>query len=305
MKNLILSYATNCKYDDFYRFVTSARCHCRPDDVDIVILLDALGPRFSELAIEQGVTLVPVANIWRMCQKSRLLNYQFSLWMVWLKFLSRIVPVKDRPFFQDLHRLTVADWIHPQAGRWLEFRNFLKVSSQYLLVMTSDLRDIVFQDSPFDGLDPGALHVFDQDSEPYEPGMNVDSDWVQAVYGNSGMDRLKGRKSVCCGTVLGTVGQFRRLLELMEPDIVRYRRVPLDQAIFNMVLATRYDGPVVHHSITDGPVVTIVGDTNCCQVTDGRARIGDRVVPVIHMYDRRHDLLALVEERYPVPPAPR
>jgi hypothetical protein len=135
--------------------------------------------------------------------------------------------------------------------------------------------------------------------------LNIDSDWVQAVYGNSGIDRLKGRKSICAGTVLGTAVQFRRLLELMEPDILRNRRVPLDQAIFNMVLATRYDGPVVHHSITDGPVVTIVGDTNCCKITDGRAQIGDRVVPVIHMYDRRPDLLTLVQERYPVPSASR
>ena len=68
MKDLILSYATNCRFEDFYRFVKSVRRHCRPEDVDIVVFLDAQGPKLSALAIEEKVTLVPVANVWNMCQ---------------------------------------------------------------------------------------------------------------------------------------------------------------------------------------------------------------------------------------------
>ena len=171
--------------------------------------------------------------------------------------------------------------------------------------MTSDLRDVVFQASPFFGLDEGALHVFDEDGTPIEPRLNVDSQWIEDVYGTSGVSRLKGLPSICSGTIFGTPMQLRRLLDLMEPDILRYRRIPLDQAIFNMVLVTHYDGPVVRHSIADGPVLTIVGNTAACQISDGKARIEDRVVPVIHMYDRRPDLLAMFHELYPVPPASR
>ena len=305
MKNLILSYATNCRFEDFYRFVKSARRHCRPEDVDIVIFLDAQGPRLSALAIEEGVTLVPVANVWKMCQNSKPLHYQFSLWIVWLRFLSRVLPGCHRAYFQALHRLAVADWIHPQTGRWLAYRDYLAVNSEYRLVMTSDLRDVVFQESPFVGLDQGMLHVFAEDGMPIEPGLNVNSRWIQAVYGKSGVSRLKGLPTICSGTLFGTPAQLRRLLELMEPDILRYRRVPLDQAIFNMVLVTRYGGPFVRHSIADGPVVTIVGNTAPCQIIDGQARIENRVVPVVHMYDRRPDLLALFQELYPAPPSSR
>ena len=49
MKDLILSYATNCRFEDFYRFVKSAHRHCRPEDVDIVVFLDAQGPKLERL----------------------------------------------------------------------------------------------------------------------------------------------------------------------------------------------------------------------------------------------------------------
>ena len=302
MKDLILAYATNCKFEDYYRFAKSARRFCPREEADIVIFLDAQGPKFSSLAIAEGITLVPSANVWKMSRDSKLLNYQFHLWILWLKLLSQVLPRRHRPYFQELHRLAVADWVHPQSGRWLFFRDFLAVNSEYRLVMTSDLRDVVFQESPFRGLDQGVLHVFDQDGLPYDHGLNLDSQWLEAVYGKSGVSRLKGLTSICVGTVIGTSAQMMRVCDLMVPEILRKRRIPIDQPIFNMVIGSRYDGSVIRHSIIDGPVLTLFGDTQPWQIIDDQVRINDRLVPAIHMYDRNPETLALFQRLYPILP---
>ena len=39
---------------------------------------------------------------------------------------------------------------------------------------------------------------------PYDHGLNLDSQWLEVVYGKSGVSRLKGLNSICCGTVIGT-----------------------------------------------------------------------------------------------------
>jgi hypothetical protein len=299
VKDLILVYATNCKFEDYYRFVKSARRFCGREESDIAIFVDVQGPQFSALAIAEGITLIPVANVWKMTRQSKVLNLQLHAWIVWLKLLSQALPSKHRPFFRELHRLAVADWIHPQTGRWLAFRDYLAVNSEYRLVMTSDLRDVVFQGSPFHDLDDGSLHVFEQDC-PYDYDSNLDSQWLEAVYGKSGVSRLRGLDSICSGTVIGTTAQLKRVFDLMLPEILRKRRIPLDQAIFNMVVAVHYDGPVVRHSFVDGPVLTLCGPAHPWQMVGDELRIDDRLVPVIHMYDRNPETQALFHRLYPV-----
>ncbi|HEY9866600.1 MAG TPA: hypothetical protein V6D21_20670, partial [Candidatus Obscuribacterales bacterium] len=85
MKDLIMGYATNCKFSDFYRFVTSIRQHCHPDKVDIVVFINALADEFAKVALEKNITLIPVENVWKWVTNSKILNLIYHIKMVGLK----------------------------------------------------------------------------------------------------------------------------------------------------------------------------------------------------------------------------
>lgn len=305
MKNAILSYATNARFEDFYRFIASARLHCDPDRVDIAILIDEIGPEFARVAVDHGVSLVPVVNVWRSARKSRLLNLWYHANMRAIRSLIRVAPTSQAGWIRQAYRHLVAGWVHPQAGRWIAYHEFVKVNSAYRMYMTSDLRDVVFQSDPFDGLDPGRLHAFEQDGIRYG-GDNIDTDWFRNTYGADALRAMSGATTLCSGTVLGGAAEMLRLLELMAEQVEEHARIPLDQAMFNEVVAHRFDPTrLTLHGLKGGPVLTLTGDhEGLWEIREGRVEVGGRVVPVVHMYDRLEGPKELFLGRFPIPGSP-
>ncbi len=305
MKDLIMGYATNCKFDDFYRFVASTRQHCDPDKVDIVVFINALGDEFAKVALEKNITLIPVENVWKWVTSSKILNLIYHAKMVGLLALIRLSSGSNRTYLEEDYRSTVANWIHPLAGRWITYHTFLKVNSSYRMVMTSDVRDVVFQASPFDDLDSSKLHVFEEAGIYFGPPTpeNVDSEWVNAVYGKTILEKLLGKPILCAGTVLGGNPLMMQLIELMVVEAQRHRRKPLDQAMFNKVI--NYEFPsnqTVKHNLKSGAVLTLCGDhERCWDIQDDKVMVDDRLVPVIHMYDRDSRTKELFLSKIPCP----
>jgi hypothetical protein len=304
MKNLIISYATNCSFDDFYRFTTSARQACPADATDVVVFIDDLGDRFGRHAVANRITLVPVENVWKSVRRSRLLNAYYHLSLRLLRALGRILPPSHRPPFRVAYRHLVGAWVFPIAGRWLAYDTYLRVNTGYRMVMVSDLRDVIFQGCPFEGLDPSALHVFEQDGLRYGDDI-LDDAWYRAVYGGRASGRMAGRTTLCAGTVIGGHAPLCACVELLATEVQDHRRVPIDQPMLNDVVANRYGGKVVRHDLVSGPVLTLTGrHEGVWKLSDGRVLVGNRVAPVIHMYDRDAKMKEFFYDKYSVPHAP-
>jgi hypothetical protein len=290
MKNLIMGYATNSKFDDFYRFVVSIRQHCHPNEVDVAVFINDLGSEFSELALENNITLIPIENVWKWVVNSKILNLIYYAKMLGLQALRSISSGADRIFLENDYRNTIAAWIHPQAGRWIAYYTFLKVNSSYRIIMTSDVRDVVFQASPFDGLDGNMLYVFEQAALDYgqQGDENVDTEWFHAVYGKKALTSMAGKPTLCSGTVLGGHLPMLQLLELMTSEVQRHPRRPFDQAIFNHVIYDQFPhSKLIKHPLKSGPVLTLCGDhEGCWEIHDAKVMVDGRIVPVVHMYDR-------------------
>ena len=301
-KNLILGYATNSRFEDYYRFITSLHRACSPNETDVAIFIDDLGDEFAQAAIEHRVTLVPVVNVFKFARRSKILNLVYHANFAWLSLLGRFSPAGQRPWIRSARWNMVAEWIHPQAGRWMFFDAYLRVNSAYRAVMTSDVRDVIFQASPFEGVDVDHLHVFREDGCRFGDD-NLNTTWHRAVFGSPGTDRLAGRTALCSGTVIGGVAPFRHFLARMAEEISFYPRIPLDQAIFNEVVYRKLDPAlVVSHSLSDGPVLTLVGDhQSLWTIRDGQVEIGGRPAPVVHMYDRCRATEELFHAMLPVP----
>jgi hypothetical protein len=301
MKNVILGYATNCRFEDFFRFVASARGSCPDELVDVVVFIDALGADFSRAANDHRVHLVPVENVWRWVRGSRPLNFFYHATIVAAGLMARWAPAAHRRAYGDARRRIVADWIHPQAGRWLAYLSYLRVNSSYQMVMTSDVRDVVFQTCPFDNLDDKVLHVFQQPAVQYGDD-NVDTGWYCKVYGAKGLEAVRGLPTLCSGTVFGGYPVFMNFLEKMGEEVVRHRRVPLDQAVFNHIINHHLDAAqVLQHDLVSGPVLTLTGDHAWAwEIRAGQVEVGNRPVPVVHMYDRHPSTKDLIVAKIPV-----
>jgi hypothetical protein len=304
MKDLIMAFATNARFDDFNRFVASVRRHCPPGRVDVSVFIDVLGDAFGRVAADHEVTLVPVENVWKWIRGSKLLNLKYHLDMIALRALARLAPRSQRASFREAYRHTVADWLHPLAGRWLAYRSYLRLHSAYRFVMTSDLRDVVFQGDPFDGMEAAneeTLHVFEQTGVEF--GNNLDTEWFQTVYGEEAVSHMRGKTTLCAGTVLGDRVSMLGFLDLMEVEVVRHPRTPLDQAMFNQVVYNQFAArKVVQHDLQSGPVLTLEGrHESLWEILNDKVVVGGRVVPVVHMYDRNPQTKDLFLAKYPVP----
>lgn len=290
MKDLIMGYATNSTFDDFYRFVVSIRQHCHPDEVDVVVFINNLGSEFSKVALEKNITLIPIENVWKWVTSSKILNLLYYAKMVGLQALIRVSSSSDRIFLENDYRNTIADWIHPQAGRWIAYHTFLEVNSSYRMVMASDVRDVIFQASPFDGLDANTLHAFEQAGIYYgqNNNENIDTVWFSMVYGKKALEAIVGKPALCSGTALGGNLPMMQLLKLMMLEVQRHPREPIDQPIFNHVIHCQFpSNKLVIHNLKSGSVLTLNGDhRESWEIHNNKVMVDDRIVPVVHMYDR-------------------
>jgi hypothetical protein len=304
MKDLIMGYATNSKFDDFYRFVASIRQHCSPDKVDVVVFINALGNEFAKVALEKNITLIPVENVWRWVTSSKILNLFYYAKMLGLKVLIRVSSGSDRTYLEEDYRNTIAHWVHPLAGRWIAYHTFLNVNSSYRMIMTSDVRDVVFQASPFDGLDSKMLHVFEQEGIYYgqQYKENIDTKWFGTVYGKKILAEMLGKATLCAGVVLGGNSPMMQFLESMMLEVQRHPRKPLDQAMFNKVIHSQSpDNQVMRHNLKSGSVLTLCGDHGrFWEIYADIVMVDARIVPVIHMYDRDSRTKELFLSKIPV-----
>lgn len=295
-KNLVLSLATNARFEDFSRFVRSARRHLSPDDADVVVFINPLGPEFAALAAELQVDLVPVWSLWREITQSLPMKIAFR---GFLKFLALGSALRLRNF-DEINRAMVSAWVHVQAGRYLVYHEFLKLRPDYRCVLLTDSRDVVFQGDPFRDVDPALLNVFEQDPSIRFGDDNVDSKWFAKVYGPAMLEKLRGKPTICSGTTMGSPQVICKYLGLMEKEILRHRATPLDQAIHNKLVHLDIDpGEMRFHANVSGCVLTLAGTGDSeYEVVGDQVRVGGRLVPVLHQYDRIPHLTQVLTRVY-------
>jgi hypothetical protein len=295
-KNLVLSLATNARYEDFARFVRSARRHLSPDDTDIVLFINALGPEFARLAAELDVELVPVWSLWREVTQSLPLKVAFRALLRFLQLGSSL----NLRNFHELTRATVSAWVHVQAGRYIVYHEYLKVRPDYQCVLLTDSRDVVFQADPFPHVTPDVLNIFEQDPSIVFGDSNVDSDWFAKIYGASTLEKLRGKQTICSGTTMASPRVLSKYLDLMEKEIILHRATPLDQAIHNKLVHLDIEANEMRrHSNVSGCVLTLAGTGAAeYEVVGDEVRVKGRLVPILHQYDRVPELAALLTRVY-------
>ena len=193
----------------------------------------------------------------------------------------------------------------PNNTRWKIFRDFLDAhGDEYEQIFITDTRDVIFQFDvfeQFDGLSNWLGCVTEVDNiRGAGIKLNINYCWLIDGFGKAEADKLVDKKTICCGTVIGSAAEMKifcrelwKILEHKTTDI-------FDQATMNYLA---YNGllPIENLfeiNVHDGAIFTygIILDGN---YRDGLILRGDGGVPaVVHQYDRNEELIWLVNDIY-------
>jgi len=171
-------------------------------------------------------------------------------------------------------------------------------ADEYDAVLIADVRDVIFQRTPFDPM-PTGLEVFLEEPRTTLSSPGFNSSWGRDLYGPRWTEVGDGPVS-CSGVTAGTATDVHRYCRTMAAE-VRTARIglgPRDQAIHNWLLRQGQLNPVEQVVNGSGRVFTV--DQYVMPTLDERGLIlnADGSVPaVVHQYDRHPSLAARIINR--------
>lgn len=190
--------------------------------------------------------------------------------------------------------------------RWRIFSDFLKENEgKYDLVLTADIRDVIFQrdlfklcdkDKPFLGI---ALEDGNLDTE-------INKGWLVNAYGEEIQQAIKNNPIICVGTVWGTAEEFRKYSEVMAERLLSEwseRVHPIEQAVGNYIIYYEklFDGVVMPSTNYDGYVMTagFIPPSEVKMDSSGNI-LNDKgeIAAVVHQYDRQFCLVRPMLMKY-------
>ena len=184
-----------------------------------------------------------------------------------------------------------------QSQRYAVYLEWL-AEQQCEEVVTSDIRDVVFQSDPF-ASQIRKLEI------AVEPTIRVTRNehnhiWLTAAFGKECADRYIGNKVSCSGVTAGTKTEMLSYFERMTLEINELRGFigPIDQAVHNHLW---YSGQLGNHSALengDSRVLTLqYEDMSRINIDDRRLVFDGKLkVPVIHQYDRHQKTTDFVRD---------
>lgn len=194
------------------------------------------------------------------------------------------------------------------ARRYAIYLDFLRRRlSRYDQVMISDVRDVVFQRNPFDGIASPKCHFYLESAVRTIGEDETNSRWVRGCFSAADAERLAACRISCSGITIGGTAAIMAYLERMAVRIRVlpwriYRRIGhgYDQAIHNYLvhLDPDIDGIVVENN---RHIATMALEPRAFYRLDRESLIhgpDDRLFPICHQYDRFPDLLKAVEARF-------
>jgi hypothetical protein len=194
------------------------------------------------------------------------------------------------------------------ARRYAIYANYLRARpGRYDQVMLSDVRDVVFQHHPFEGITSPKCHFFLEGSSQTIGEDPTNSRWVRGCASPEHAAAVAGCRISCSGITIGGTQAVTTYLDCMNERISKipfrvYRSIGhgYDQGIHNLLvhLNPSIDGMVVQNN---GHIATMALEPQSLYRLDGNAQIhtasGHRPA-ICHQYDRFPTFRDAIEARY-------
>jgi hypothetical protein len=194
------------------------------------------------------------------------------------------------------------------ARRYMIYADYLRTRlSQYDQVLLSDVRDVVFQRHPFEGITSPKCHFFLEGDKQTIGEDPTNTRWVQGCGTPDQAEAVAACRISCSGITIGGTRAVLKYLDRMV-DCIRdipfriYRKIGhgYDQGIHNLLvhLSPDIDGIIVQNN---GHIATMALEPQSIYRLDATVQIrtADGHLPAIcHQYDRFPEFRAAIEARY-------
>lgn len=279
---VILSVACGYRPAQLAPFIDSWHRHL--PGADLAVIAGDLPEETSRYLDGAGVKLVPAEFNMNRIGGWRKAWYRLQL-AGWLRMLHATRGLLGLGADADGFHARVSEAaFHLYSQRFFHYRRFLThFGWKYSHVLLVDIRDTVFQGSPFpcDG-----LHVF---AENEAVGTShFARRWFQLSYGNSTFKRLAAHPLLCAGVTLGDLAAMRRYLDANCSESLKVCTVnDVDQAVHNYLVHEKLV-PATIHPYGTGPAINLNAvPLASLQVADGRLLDPQgRPFAIVHQYDR-------------------
>jgi hypothetical protein len=291
-KNLIIGAATGYKYEPMKYFFTSLKKINFDGDIAILVS-DKIDEGTKNNLLAHGVILIYI--------KSSSISFtkkyaQSRLWKIHglpHKLLFKLLNTGKN----KLSKLSkYVKMFHLISGsRYCYYYDYLLANKKkYKFILTTDVRDVIFQADPFAGLNDDVLHFYEQDDAIRDNSYT--SYWLKHGFGKKALAAVENKKSICSGT---TIGSFDKMLDYLEKMIIVQAQITagitglggFDQGVHNyMIYNNFFPGSDIIENPT-GEVVTLE-NLDTVTLTDNQELVNqyNKVIPVVHLYDRYPDL---------------
>lgn len=191
---------------------------------------------------------------------------------------------------------------HPVIHRFGLYRDLVARLDGETRVLLTDVSDVIFQGNPFGMSVTAPLVGVLEDASMSIGACPWNSNWIRTHFGARMLDRLSNHRISCVGTILGDQGgimgyltQFCLLAGSLPVDGI----YGLDTAIHN-VLIDHQATPETAVLENGWPIATVQHMAeSAIGVANGKILLSDGRAPLmVHQYNRRAPMIALVNQRY-------
>lgn len=185
--------------------------------------------------------------------------------------------------------------------RFILFLHFLKeTETNYKNVMLTDIRDVIFQKLPFDGIDE-KLYLFLEDQSQTFKNSELNYKWLSDAAGQEFANSILNEVVSCAGVVIGRTSLIISYLEYIKSKLNFKSELEwgYDQGIHNSF--AYHDRPENVNVLSNNtPMVLTLGACNTYNLNqDGLLTNTDgHIYAVIHQYDRVEELFLYFKKKY-------
>jgi hypothetical protein len=196
------------------------------------------------------------------------------------------------------------DHLPYNALRYFLYRDFLATAPvPWHRILTTDVRDVIFQADPFTFPWPDGINCVLEDRRTTLGGCEHNARWIRGHQGEEALSRVADHTVSCSGTTVadheGMVRYLAAMTERLLPFTPAPRMAGYDQGVHNVLVHTAALPDLTLHD-THGPVLTLAATRGEPDMDDdGGVRNARGTRPVmVHQYDRKPALFARIRARY-------
>ena len=186
-------------------------------------------------------------------------------------------------------------YMHPRCARYFFYQSCLQeCGGGYTHIMLTDVRDVLFQASPFAYELPDGLGVFVEERSRTIGSCEQNSRAMLRAFGRATLREMSEQLIVSTGTILGTTAAIREhLINVTRILCEKKERQPIDKAVQNYLVHKEPPAKLRRFENFSGPVLTMAGIDPARLQCNDRGQIispDGHVINTLHQYDRHPEL---------------